>query len=239
MTRLYLPQPLASGSTIELPDAALRHLVQVLRMQAGETLTVFNGEGGEYAATLTAVSRKAATLLLGAHDLVDREAPLAVTIAQCVSKGDRMDYAVQKSTELGAARFLPVLSARGVVKLDGERWEKKIEHWRGVAIGASEQCGRTRVPEVAMPQAFEALAASSRPGLKLLLAPGGALSIGAMPRAEEITVLIGPEGGFSEPELALADRYGWQRIGLGPRILRTETAPVAVLAALLALRGDY
>ena len=239
MTRLYLAQPLASGSTIALPDEALRHLVQVLRMEAGETLTVFNGEGGEYAATLATASRKGATLAIGTHDPVCREAPIAITIAQCVSKGDRMDYALQKGTELGAAGFIPVLSSRGVVKLDGERWEKKVEHWRGVVVSAAEQSSRTRVPGVELPLSFEALLISPREGLKLILAPGGTTALSALPRVDTITALIGPEGGFSSQELELADRRGWQRLGLGPRILRTETAPVALLAALAARFGDY
>ncbi len=239
MTRLYLSQPLAPGSTLALPDEAFRHLVQVLRMGAGEALTVFNGEGGEYAATLATVSRKGATLSIGAHDPVSREAPLAITIAQCVSKGDRMDYALQKATELGATGFVPVLSARGVVKMDGERWEKKVEHWRGVVVGAAEQSGRTALPTVAMPLAFEAFIAAPREGLRLMLAPGGSASLASLPKAAQITALIGPEGGFAPLELELADRHGWQRLGLGPRVLRTETAPVALLAGLMALHGDF
>jgi 16S rRNA (uracil1498-N3)-methyltransferase len=239
MTRLYLPQPLTVGATLDLPDEALRHLVQVLRMGKGERLTVFNGEGGEYAAELIEVGRRAARLRIEAHDPVSREAPLTVTIAQCVSKGERMDYALQKATELGAAAFAPLLSMRGVVKLDGERWEKKVEHWRGVVIGAAEQSGRTRVPAVAPPERFESYVAGERPGLKLILAPGGETRISALPAVGEITALIGPEGGFDDTELALAARHGWQRLALGPRILRTETAPVALLAALLARYGDY
>jgi len=239
MTRLHLPQPLTVGTTLDLPDEAVRHLVQVLRMGSGERLTVFDGEGGEYAAELVEVARRSARLRIDVYDPVSREAPLAVTIAQCVSKGDRMDYALQKATELGAAAFAPLLSARGVVKLDGERWEKKVEHWRGVVIGAAEQSGRTRLPPVASPERFESYVAAERPGLKLILAPGGDRGLSALPAAVEITALIGPEGGFDEAELALAARHGWQRLGLGPRILRTETAPVALLAALLARAGDY
>ncbi|MES2682513.1 MAG: 16S rRNA (uracil(1498)-N(3))-methyltransferase [Pseudomonadota bacterium] len=238
MTRLYLPQPLASGSTIALPDEAFRHLVQVLRMEAGEHLTVFNGEGGEYAATLATASRKGATLSIGAHAPVSREAPLHITIAQCVSKGDRMDYALQKSTELGAAHFATVLSQHGVVKMDGERWEKKVEHWRGVVVGAAEQSGRTRLPAVDAPVGFDKYLVAAHEGLKLILAPGGQTRLAALPRATRITALIGPEGGFSALELDLADRHGWLRVGLGPRILRTETAPVALLAALMSLHGD-
>lgn len=238
MTRLYLPQPLASGNTIPLPDEAFRHLVQVLRMEAGETLTVFSGEGGEYAATLATATRKGATLSVGVHDPISREAPLHITIAQCVSKGDRMDYALQKSTELGAAHFATVLSGHGVVKMDGERWEKKVEHWRGVVVAAAEQSGRTRVPEVEAPISFDKYLVAPHEGLKLLLAPSGRHPVAALPKATHITALIGPEGGFSQIELEMADRHGWLRVGLGPRILRTETAPVTLLAALLSHQGD-
>lgn len=238
MTRVYLPQPLAVGAVLELPDEAVRHLVQVLRMGSGERLTVFNGEGGEYGAVMEAVARRSASLRVESHDPVSREAPIRIHIAQCVSKGDRMDYALQKATELGATGFLPLLSARGVVKLDGERWEKKLEHWRGVVTGAAEQSGRTRLPTVTAPERFESFVAGERPGLKLILAPGGETRLSALARTETVTALIGPEGGFDEAELALADRHGWQRLALGPRILRTETAPVALLAALLSLHGD-
>ncbi|MES2886165.1 MAG: 16S rRNA (uracil(1498)-N(3))-methyltransferase [Pseudomonadota bacterium] len=238
MTRLYLRQPLASGSTVVLPDEAFRHLVQVLRMEAGEHLTVFNGEGGEYSATLATASRKGATLSIGMHDPASREALLHITIAQCVSKGDRMDYALQKSTELGAAHFATVLSAHGVVKMDGERWEKKVEHWRGVVVAAAEQSGRTKVPAVDVPTGFDRYLVAPHQGLKLILAPGGRSAVATLPKSTHITALIGPEGGFSSIELELADRHGWLRVGLGPRILRTETAPVALLAALLAHHGD-
>ncbi len=239
MTRLYLAQPLITGSTITLPDDALRHLVQVLRMAAGESLIVFNGEGGEYAATLATATRKAATLAVGAHDPISREAAIAVTIAQCVSKGDRMDYALQKSTELGAAAFAPVLSQRGAGKLAGERWEKKVEHWRGVVVSAAEQSGRTQMPTVDSPQSFDSYVAAAHTGSKLILAPGGAARISGLANVEQLTALIGPEGGFSPQELELADHHGWQRLGLGPRILRTETAPVALLATLLMRFGDF
>jgi len=239
MTRLYLPEALATDATINLPDEAFRHLVQVLRMEAGESLTVFNGEGGEYAATLATASRKGATLRIGAYDPVDREAPLHITIAQCVSKGDRMDYALQKSTELGAAHFATVLSGHGVVKMDGERWEKKVEHWRGVVVGAAEQSGRNRVPRVDAPVSFDKFIVAAHEGLKLILAPGGQQGLSQLATNTHITALIGPEGGFSAVELDTAERHGWHRLGLGPRILRTETAPVALLAALLAQRGDW
>lgn len=238
MTRIYLPLPLTVGSTFELPEAAVRHLVQVLRMGAGERLTVFNGEGGEYAASLADVSRKAASLMVESHSAVNREAGIAVTIAQCVSKGDRMDYALQKATELGAAAFIPVLSSRGVVKLDGDRWEKKVQHWQAVVTSAAEQSGRTALPMVGMPEAFDELVVSHKAATRVILAPNAAASLASLPAPTQITALIGPEGGFTEAELVLAERKGWLPIGLGPRVLRTETAPVALLAGLMALYGD-
>ena len=239
MTRLHLLQPLASGSTIALPDEAFRHLVQVLRMEAGEHLTVFNGQGGEYAATLATASRKGATLRIGKHDPVSREAPLHITIAQCVSKGDRMDYALQKSTELGAAHFATVLSGHGVVKLDGERWEKKVEHWRGVVVAAAEQSGRTQVPGVVAPITLDKYLIAPHEGIKIILAPGGSVTLAQLLPLQKLTALIGPEGGFSSVELDTAERHGWLKLGLGQRILRTETAPVALIAALLTAQAGW
>lgn len=237
MTRLYLPLPLATGETIDLPEAAVRHVVQVLRMGNGEQLSVFNGQGGEYRARLQNVARRSASLLVEDHRSGAAEPRLAVTLGQCISKGDRMDYAVQKATELGVARIVPLISERGVVKLAEERWEKKTEHWRAVAVSAAEQCGRTTVPEISEPERFDMFAvAKERSGLKLILAPGGVLTTSTLftqPMPEAATALIGPEGGFSELEVHLATRYGWQPLALGERILRTETAPVALLASLL------
>lgn len=236
MTRLYLDAELGAGRELDLPEEAVRHLVQVLRMQAGETLTVFNGRGGEYTATLSSVERRRARLAIGAHDAADRESALRVHIAQCVSKGDRMDYALQKATELGAAGFTPLLSRRGNVKVDAERWEKKTEHWRGVVVGAAEQSGRTALPSLVEPLDFDGYVSAPMTGLKLILAPGGNCRLAELPLAADVpvTALIGPEGGFDAGELQLADRHGWLRLALGPRILRTETAPVALLAALHA-----
>lgn len=238
MTRIHVPLPLAVGASLDLPDEAARHVAQVLRMRVGEPLTLFNGEGGEYAATIVATGRRDVRVSIDRFDPVDRESRLDVSLVQCVSKGERMDYTVQKAVELGVSRILPLLSERSVVKLDAERWDKKLEHWRGIAVSACEQSGRTRVPEVAPVQKLDAWLASADAGLRLVLAPTESVSLKALPPAAGIALLIGPEGGLSDQEIAAARRAGCIGIGLGPRVLRTETAGVATLAALQLLWGD-
>ena len=240
MTRIYLEPPLREDSELPLPEEAFRHLVQVLRLREGESFTVFCGDGGEYEATLTAVAKRSATLRLGSRREADRESPLDLCLAQCVSKGDRMDYTLQKAVELGVRRIQPLLSARSVVKLDGERWEKKLEHWRGVVISACEQSGRTRLPELAAPQTLERwLPECAEPGLRLTLDPLAQSGIAGLPAATSATLLIGPEGGLAENEIRQAAAAGFRGLRVGPRILRTETAGVAVLAALQARFGDW
>jgi 16S rRNA (uracil1498-N3)-methyltransferase len=241
MTRLYLPQPLAPQMELELPEDAVRHLIQVLRMQAGETLTVFNGQGGEYQAVLEHVDRRHARLRLGAHQAVNRESPLAVTLVQCVSKGERMDYTLQKAVELGVSRIVPLLSERSVVRLDAERWARRQAHWEGVVVAACQQSGRTLIPPVEPVADFSRwLAQPPPPGLRLTLAPDAPRSLRALPRPEAgVSLLVGPEGGLSAAEIRQAGAAGWQALRLGPRILRTETAGVALLAGLQALWGDW
>ncbi len=238
MTRLHVDAPLAAGTRMELPEAAARHVAQVLRMRAGEALTLFNGEGGEYSAEIETVERRNVLVRIGAKMAVDRDSALSITLAQCVSKGERMDYTIQKAVELGITAIVPLLSARSVVKLDGERWEKKLEHWRGVVLSACEQSGRTRLPPVMPVQKFDVWLPSSMDGLRLVLAPTAAVSLKALPKADSVTLLVGPEGGLSDDEIRHALRAGYTGITLGPRVLRTETAGVAALAALQALWGD-
>jgi len=237
MTRLYLSIALAEGDTIALPEAAARHAVQVLRLEPGAALTLFNGAGGEFEAVLDSVDKRTATVLVGAHRAVERESALALTLAQCVSKGERMDYTIQKAVELGVSCIQPLLSSRSVVKLDAQRWEKRQEHWQGVVIAACEQCGRNRLPELLPVQALSSWLADGE-ALRLVLAPGGARTLRKLPSATAASLLVGPEGGLSEDELALALQNGCTAVGLGPRVLRTETAGVAALAALQALWGD-
>ncbi len=240
MTRIHLAPPLQEGSEIALPEEAFRHLVQVLRLREGEAFTAFCGDGAEYEATLTAVAKRSATLRLGARREVDRESPLQLTLAQCVSKGDRMDYTLQKAVELGVQRILPLLSSRSVVKLDGERWEKKLDHWRGIVVSACEQSGRTRIPEVAAPLALDRwLPDCGETGLRLTLDPLASQGLSTLPEVRSATLLIGPEGGLSDHEIRQAAQAGFQGLRVGPRVLRTETAGVAVLAALQARFGDW
>lgn len=239
MTRIHVAVPLAVGAELGLPDDAARHVAQVLRMRVGEALTLFDGHGGEYAAVIVEAGRREVRVRIGDHHPVDRESRLDITLVQCVSKGDRMDYTIQKAVELGVTRIVPVLSERGVVKLDAERWDKKLEHWRGVAISACEQSGRTRLPPVAAVQKLDTWLATPAAGaLRLVLSPTGSASLRRLELSTEIALLVGPEGGLSDNEIAAARRAGCIGIGLGPRVLRTETAGVATLAALQLLWGD-
>lgn len=240
-TRIFFAEPLAENQELPLPEAAFRHLVQVLRMQAGDTFVVFNGEGGEYAATLTQVEKKRALAHIGEHVTTDRESPLDLRLAQCVSKGERMDYTIQKAVELGVTRIQPLLSLRSVVRMDAERWDKKLEHWQGVIVSACEQSGRTRVPVLlpVLPLASWLTEAGQR-GTGLTLDPQARQGLRAMPApAGPVTLLVGPEGGLSAEELDAAYRAGFTGIRMGPRVLRTETAGVAALAALQAQWGDW
>ena len=235
MTRLYLPCDLHVGLDLELPESAVRHLVQVLRIQAGEALTVLNGRGGEYPARLSDVGRRTARIVIEGFDPVVREPALRITVAQCVSKGDRMDYALQKCTELGAHAFVPVISSRCQVRLDGERWEKKLEHWNGVVVAAVEQSGRTTVPAIEQPLSFDALLHTTLAAQQLVLdfdgTPLSQWKAEAL-AGQDLALLVGPEGGLSAEEVLAAKRAGWQGIRIGRTVLRTETAPVAAIAAL-------
>jgi 16S rRNA (uracil1498-N3)-methyltransferase len=240
MTRIHLPQPLAEGLELSLPEPAFRHLIQVLRLQSGENFIVFNGEGDEFPATLSEVGKKRATARIGARIAVDRESPLDLTLAQCVSKGDRMDYTIQKAVELGVTRIQPLLSARSVVRMDAERWDKKLEHWLGVIVSACEQSGRTRVPELRAVQSLPAWLGEGAHGTGVTLDPEGASSLrGLLVPEGPVTLLVGPEGGLGPEELQQAHRAGFVGVRMGPRVLRTETAGVAALAALQAHWGDW
>ncbi len=238
MTRVYVDAPLQQGACLQLDDDAAQHLVQVLRMRTGDAFTVFNGQGGEYDAVIESAARKELVVRIGAFHDVDRESALKVTLAQCISKGERMDYTVQKAAELGVAAIVPLISANCVVRLDPERWEKKLEHWRGVMVSACEQCGRTRLPVLHAPVAIDRWLPQAD-GIKLVLAIGATRALRSLPQpSAPVCLLAGPEGDFSDAELGMATSHGFARIGLGPRILRTETAGVAALAALQALFGD-
>jgi 16S rRNA (uracil1498-N3)-methyltransferase len=240
-TRIFVDAPLATGDELVLPDAAATHVQRVLRLRPGAPLTLFNGRGGEHSATLLRADREASVVQVGGYDAADRESPLRITLLQGISRGERMDTIVQKSTELGVTRIQPLLTEFGVVKLDEAAAAKRQAHWRAVAVGACEQCGRNRVPEVAVALDYApALAAlTTSPALRIVLAPDGAQTLAAAARGEQVTLLVGPEGGLSAKELLLAQRAGFESCRMGPRVLRTETAPLAALALLQTLLGDF
>lgn len=240
MPRFYVDLPLNPGAYLDLPENAVRH-VQVLRLQPGEPITLFNGQGGEYAATVSQMGKRQVTVDIGEHDPQERESPLQLTIVQAVSAADRMDYTMQKSAELGVTAIQPVISEYCQQRYSGERAEKRLEHWRGVVISACEQCGRTRVPQILPIMTYpEYLANVSATGLKLLLSPTGAIRHEQLPAvAQQATVLIGPEGGFSEREEALAITAGFTPLILGPRIFRTETVAPVIAALLQSRYGDW
>ena len=225
------------GEVIDLPGAAVQH-IQARRLRRGDGLVLFDGAGGEYTATLIELQRRRAQARIDAHHDREAESALAVTLLQGISKGERMDYAIQKATELGVARVIPVITERCVVKLDSERWAKKQRHWQAVAIAACEQCGRNRIPPIALPCALDAALAQidGLPGV--IFDTDGDQAARDLQPTERLATLIGPEGGLAASEIERLASLGWQRIKLGPRILRSDTAPVAALAVMQTLIGD-
>ncbi len=238
-SRVYLESPLASGEVVDLPEAAFRHLVQVLRMHAGDALIVFDGCGGEYEATLESVAKRGATLRIGSFHEVSRESALDLTLVQGISKGDRMDFTIQKAVELGVTRIVPITTERCNVNLGAERQDKKFEHWRGVLRSACEQSGRTRVPELCAVQRFTDWLAQPVTGARLMLDPQGAIPLaGVQGPVGGLSLVVGPEGGLSPAELRIGAAEGCLGVRLGPRVLRTETAGVVALSVLQARFGD-
>ncbi len=240
--RFFCPLPLSQGALVALPPFAARHAVRVLRLVEGDSLTLFNGEGGEYPGQIETTGKDQVLVRLGDHRDVERESPLALILVQAVQGADKMDFTVQKAVELGVGRFQPVASRRSVVRLAGDRADKRVEHWRGVAVSACEQCGRNRVPAIDPVLPLEKyLARPAAPDtLRLVLSPGGATSLAQVPRPQgPVELLVGAEGGLAPEEVAQAQGAGFLPLVLGPRVLRTETAGLAALAAIHALWGDF
>ena len=239
MPRFHCPVPLTPGEEIALPPGAARH-VQVLRMQPGDAITLFHGSidgpGGEFEATVTRMGRSEVLARIGTHHAVEREAARAVHLLAGITANERMDWLVEKATELGVASITPLLAERSVLKLKGERAEKKLAHWQAVAVAACEQCGRNRVPTLHPAQTLaDWLQAPPQDGQRLLLSlrPGTQPLHAAAPGHTGLVFLSGPEGGLSSTEEDLALAHGFAPVTLGPRVLRAETAPLAALAALL------
>lgn len=234
--RLFVDGPLPSaGASFALPPTAARH-VQVLRLQPGDALVLFDGSGPEWPATVTAMGRQSVEVELGSPSPAQRELMQTVRLAVVMPANDRMDGVIEKATELGAAVIQPLMSERSVLRLSGERADKKRQHWRGVAIAAAEQCGRSRVPEIApvltLAQWLAALPPAAPGEARAVLSPTATPGLAALARADAVTTLSGPEGGLSDAEIELARAAGFAPLQLGPRILRADTAPLAVLGWL-------
>ena len=240
MPRFFCPQPLAIGQIVSLPDAVAHH-VQVLRLTQGDLVTLFNGEGGEYTAALTELGRRSASAEVRSHAPREAELPFALTLVQGVPEGSKMDWIVEKAVELGVAAIVPLTARRSVVRLSGERAEKRLAHWQGVVVSASEQCGRNRLATVAPVQEFNRwLAAPANGARRILLSPRAEQSLAQWARdtpPRAVDLLVGPEGGYSDEEEAAAIAAGAVSLSMGPRVLRTETAGLAALTMLAAAWG--
>jgi 16S rRNA (uracil1498-N3)-methyltransferase len=227
--RLFVEAPLHAGLELDLPPGPARH-VQVRRAQPGDPLVLFDGRGGEWRARVVQMGRQRVVVRIESHDPVEREAALAVTLALGMPANERMDWLVEKATELGAAAIRPLVCERSVLRLDGERAERKRSHWQAIAVAAAEQCGRTHVPEVLAPEPLAVALGEPRRGFVLSLAPGAMPRRDLPPPTEPLWLLSGPEGGLTPAEEALARAAGLQPLSLGARVLRAETAPLVPLA---------
>ena len=237
--RIYSPQSLTEGQAVHLDEAAARHVGLVLRMKSGQPLTLFNGAGGCFSATIEESSKRSVIVSLDSFHPDEKESPLKVHLAQSISKGDRMEYAIQKATELGITEITPIYTEHGDIRLKGERATKKQQHWQQVAISACEQCQRNRVPVVHPPIGLQEWLGSVEADLKLVLHHRTERQLSGYEQPETIALLIGPEGGLSAQEIAQAEAEGFHPLALGPRVLRTETAPVVAMSVLQYLWGDF
>jgi len=244
-TRLFSPVPLPANTDVTLVGDQARYISRVLRLKPGDVFTIFDGKGGEYPATVTTISKTTVQINIATICRRNVESPLAIHLLQGVSRGDRMDFVVQKATELGVQRITPVLTEFSVVKLEPKRAKKRAQHWSNIAISACEQCGRDILPHIDAPQPLrdwfgqnmDNKLASTDTRILLRPAAESALESIAEP-AGELTLLVGPEGGFSDAEYEQAEIAGFRAAGFGPRILRTETAAIAAIAVLQSLHGD-
>lgn len=239
ISRFFFPAPLPQTGEIQLPEALAHHASRVLRLREGDPLVLFDGSGGEVSGVLR-LSGKNCFAELSGHHAVERESPLQLVLVQALASGDKMDWIIQKAVELGAAGVVPVQAERSVLRLSGERAAKRVEHWRHIAVSACEQSGRNRVPVVEPVTGLREYLARGHVGLRLVLDPVAGQRLAGLPRpADAVHLLVGPEGGWAEDELAACRTAACIGVGLGPRVLRTETAGLAALTALQVLWGDF
>lgn len=239
MTRLFVPLTLTPQTLLQLPPAVAHRVRDVLRARSGETLTVFDGTGGEFPAVIRSCSRAQVEIETAARSAQERESPLTLTLAQGIARGERMDYTLQKAVELGVTRIVPLATVRSQVRLTEDRAARRRAHWEGVVIHACEQCGRNRLPQVTDLCTLEEFIRTDDADIRLTLAPGAARDLRYIsPRQQSFSLVIGPEGGLDGDELAQLTAAGYVAVRLGPRILRTETAALVALTALQVLAGD-
>jgi 16S rRNA (uracil1498-N3)-methyltransferase len=238
--RFYVREGLAAGARIALPPGVARHAVRVLRMREGDAVVLFDGSGGQWRGRLDTIAGDQVWARLEAHETSEKESPLSIALAQGISGGERMDYTLQKAVELGVSAIQPLGTLRSVVRLDARRAERKIAHWRQLVAAACEQCGRNHVPPVAEVTDLPHWLAQMTDVPRLLLDPDAGVRLSELPRPEgKIVLLAGPEGGFDDREREAALAAGFTGVRLGPRVLRTETAALAALAAMQTLWGDF
>jgi len=240
--RFYLDQPLAPGARLSLPPGPARHAVRALRLALDDRITLFNGQGGEYTACIERIQKDVVMVSVTGFADIERESRLRVMLAQGISSGERMDYTLQKAVELGVAAIQPIAARRSVVKLAGERADKRVAHWQGVVASACEQCGRNRLPGVAAPQTLAHWLASgpATENRLLFLSPQADRRLAELEAPAATDCLVaGPEGGFEADEIAALQAAGAIPVRLGARVLRTETAALAALAAMQTLWGDF
>jgi 16S rRNA (uracil1498-N3)-methyltransferase len=240
MPRFFVDVPLGPGTKLELPPVPAHHATRVLRLVKGSEVALFNGQGGEYRAVLEWVDRDGVRARCLEWLDVERESPLDIRLAQGISSGERMDYTLQKAVEMGVREIQPLSMRRSVVKLSSERAEKRVAHWQGIVMSACEQSGRNHLPPVALPLDIPQWLATAPQGMKLFMSPAAETTLNQLaPPAGPVWLVAGPEGGFEQEEARLITDFGFVPVRLGPRILRTETAALAAVAAMQALWGDY
>lgn len=238
LTRIYQPQALNTAQIVRLSKGAAGHLIRVLRLQVGDEFILFNGKAGEFRATIIELNKNTVTVKLGEFDAVNRESSLHITLAQAVLRSDKMDYMLQKAVELGVTRFIPLLTAHSALKLAPERWQKRCLHWQGVMLAACEQSGRTRLPKLENPMTFDVATTAINVDQRIILQACSKQAIKALPPCQSVSVLVGPEGGWSENELKCARIAAYRPMHLGSRVLRAETAGLAAISILQSLYGN-